>query len=274
MHRRAIVPARVNIIGEHVDNHGGLSLPFATSDYLIMDAIQRGEGYSGDELVIRLWKEAGGWPADLTVDSGIPIGMGMSSSAALCVAIVLCARGVNEGIETCKEARRIERVVLENNCGLLDQIAMIFSKEGHAVLVDFSDLSMEQIPLPASWIFKLVDSGISRALSSTEYGAMNTYSKKHVADEVQRVLDSRGASAEYLGQLLNQSHSSLISLGVSLAEIDRMVDDLQRTDGVLGARMMGGGFGGMILVLVEDEGVLPSIPVVVSSDSARLEEVL
>ena len=91
---------------------------------------------------------------------------------------------------------------------------------------------------------------------------------------MQRVLDSRGASAGYLGQLLNQSHSSLISLGVSLAEIDRMVDDLQRTDGVLGARMMGGGFGGMILVLVEDEGVLPSIPVVVSSDSARLEEIL
>ena len=274
MHRRAIVPARVNIIGEHVDNHGGLSLPFATSDYLIMDAIQRGEGYSGDDLVIRLWKEAGGWPADLTVDSGIPIGMGMSSSAALCVAIVLCARGVNEGIETCKEARRIERVVLENNCGLLDQIAMVFSKEGHAVLVDFSDLSVEQIPLPASWIFKLVDSGISRTLSSTEYGTRNAYSKKHVADEVQRVLDSRDAPAEYLGQLLNQSHSSLISLGVSLAEIDRMVDDLQRTDGVLGARMMGGGFGGMILVLVENEGVLPSIPVVVSSDSARLEEIL
>jgi len=274
MHRRAIVPARVNIIGEHVDNHGGLSLPFATSDYLIMDAIQRGEGYSGDDLVIRLWKEAGGWPADLTVDSGIPIGMGMSSSAALCVAIVLCARGVNEGIETCKEARRIERVVLENNCGLLDQIAMVFSKEGHAVLVDFSDLSVEQIPLPASWIFKLVDSGISRTLSSTEYGTKNAYSKKHVADEVQRVLDSKDAPAEYLGQLLNQSHSSLISLGVSLAEIDRMVDDLQRTDGVLGARMMGGGFGGMILVLVEDEEVLPSIPVVVSSDSARLEEVL
>ena len=45
-------------------------------------------------------------------------------------------------------------------------------------------------------------------------------------------------------------------------------------DGVLGARMMGGGFGGMILVLVKNEDVLPSIPVVISSDSARLEEVL
>ena len=53
-----------------------------------------------------------------------------------------------------------------------------------------------------------------------------------------------------------------------------MVDGLQRMDGVLGARMMGGGFGGMILVLVENEEVLPSIPVVVSSGSARLEEVL
>ena len=77
MHRRAIVPARVNIIGEHVDNHGGLSLPFATSDCLIMDAIQREEGYSGDERVIRLWKEAGGWPADLTVSSRIPIGLSL-----------------------------------------------------------------------------------------------------------------------------------------------------------------------------------------------------
>lgn len=274
MHRRAVVPARVNIIGEHVDNHGGLSLPFATSDFLVLDAIKREEGYSGDERIIRLWKEAGGWPADLAVDSRIPIGKGMSSSAALCVAIVLCARGVNEGIETCREARRIERVVLENDCGLLDQIAMIFSTKGHAVLVDFSDLSMEQIPLPASWIFKLVDSGISRTLSSTDYGKSGSYSKEHVTNEVRRVLDSKGASAEDLGQLLNESHSSLISLGVSLTEIDCMVDDLQRMDGVLGARMMGGGFGGMILVLVKNEDVLPSIPVVVSSDSARLEEVL
>ncbi len=274
MHRRAIVPARVNIIGEHVDNHGGLSLPFTTSECLVMDAIQREEGYSGDELVIRLWKEAGGWPADLTVKSRIPIGKGMSSSAALCVAVVLCAKGVNEGIETCREARRIERAVLGNDCGLLDQIAMIFSKKGHAVLVDFSDLSMEQVPLPASWIFKLVDSGISRNLSSTDYGKRNAYSEEHVVNEVRRVLDSRGASAEHLGRLLNESHSSLISLGVSLAEIDRMIDGLQQMDGVLGARMMGGGFGGMILVLVENEEVLPSIPVVVSSGSAHLEEVL
>ena len=274
MHRRATVPARVNIIGEHVDNHGGLSLPFTTSDSLILDAIQRDEGYSGDEMVIRLWKEAGGYPADLRVDSRIPIGKGMSSSAALCVAIVLCSRGNNEGIETCKEARRIERVVLKNDCGLLDQIAMVFSMEEHAILIDFSDLSMKHIPLPASWIFKLVDSGVERALATTDYSMENAYSDKHVKNEVRRVLNSIGADAEKLGKLLNKSHSSLVSLGVSLTEIDRIVHGLQRTDGVLGARMMGGGFGGMILVLVENENILPSIPVVVSSGSARLEEVL
>ena len=81
------------------------------------------------------------------------------------------------------------------------------------MLVDFSDLSGTNPPAP-SWIFKLVDSGISRTLSSTDYGKRNGYSEEHVVNEVRRVLDSKGASAEDLGQLLNESHSSLISLGV------------------------------------------------------------
>ena len=71
---------------------------------------------------------------------------------------------------------------------------------------------------------------------------------------------------------MNQSHESLKLLGVSLPEIDEKVKSLQSTKGVYGARMMGGGFGGMILTLVENPEILPDYPLVSSSGSAVLKE--
>jgi galactokinase len=63
-------------------------------------------------------------------------------------------------------------------------------------------------------------------------------------------------------------------IGVSTQEVDTLVEQLQNTEGVLGARMMGGGFGGMILVLVETELVLPDLPLVNSSNGPTIEEIL
>ena len=63
-------------------------------------------------------------------------------------------------------------------------------------------------------------------------------------------------------------------IGVSTAEIDSLVQSLQNMDGVLGARMMGGGFGGMILVLVEDEDVLFEHPIVIPSRPGFVEELI
>ena len=71
--------------------------------------------------------------------------------------------------------------------------------------------------------------------------------------------------------MLNQSHESLRKLGVSLPEIDELVYELQSTDGVL-ARMMGGGFGGMIIALVNDEKILPNAMLFSSSGTFTFEE--
>ena len=169
MHRIASIPARINIIGEHTDYAGGLSFAFAAPQRLTLKARAISEGFEGESTIVSLWKEAKGWPAQLTVTSEIPIGAGMSSSAALCLAIVLCINKDIEAFQACQEAQRIEHVVLGTECGLLDQIAMMFSKPNHATLIDFSTNATTQHPLPESHVFKLIDSGIHRTLGEMDY---------------------------------------------------------------------------------------------------------
>ena len=273
MKRRASIPARINIIGEHTDYLGGLALPFASDHRLVLTATLA-EQTSGDETVVGLWRAAGGWPATLKVESTIPIGAGMSSSAALCLAIVLCAQGSQDALAACKEAQRIEHQVLKTPCGLLDQMAMMMSTEGHAVLIDFATMDHQAFLLPSDWMFKLVDSGIRRQLSETEFGASSDphMLSQHVTQENLRVRQALDASSFELGTLLNASHASLQSIGVSTPEIDDLVAHLQSTPGVLGARMMGGGFGGMILVAVNGSEVLPEAPLISASQCGFLEE--
>lgn len=274
MHRRASLPARINILGEHTDYAGGLALPFATHLRLTLDAYSQQEGYDGDATVVELWRAAGGWPARLSVESQIPIGVGMSSSAALCLAVVLCINDSLEPFEACLEAQRIEHQVLKTPCGLLDQMAMMFAKEGCASLIDFSNQSTQSVVLPPEWVFKLVDSGIHRNLSQTSYrdSVDNATQIAHVETENQRVKSALGATARELGLLLNQSHASLQELGVSLAQMDEQVAVLQQTIGVFGARMMGGGYGGMILVLVENSEILPDAQCFHPSQGGFVEE--
>ena len=271
--RRASIPARINIMGEHTDYLGGLALPFASGHRLVLTATQA-EQTSGDQTVVDLWRAAGGWPATLAIESTIPIGAGMSSSAALCLAIVLCAQGSQDALAACKEAQRIEHQVLKTPCGLLDQMAMMMSAKGHAVLIDFSTMDHKPFLIPNDWMFKLVDSGIRRQLSETEFGASSDphMLSQHVTQENLRVRQALDASSFELGTLLNASHASLQSIGVSTPEIDDLVAHLQSTPGVLGARMMGGGFGGMILVAVNGSEVLPEAPLISASQCGFLEE--
>ena len=114
-------------------------LAFASQHRLVLEAEFVDDGYHGEPTVIALWKEAGGPPAQLEVTSSIPIGKGMSSSAALCLSIVLCVHGGSiDKQAACEEAQRLEHVVLGTPCGLLDQMTMMHALEGKCVLIDFS----------------------------------------------------------------------------------------------------------------------------------------
>ena len=144
----ASVPARISIIGEHTDHFGGLSLTFSSQHRLELSASPRDDGSRGDQTVISLWEAAGGWSADLDVDSNIPIGAGLSSSAALCVAIVMCSQNNIDPMEVSLEAQRIEHQVLRSNCGLMDQLSITHSKEGLATLLDFSSCLLYTSPSP------------------------------------------------------------------------------------------------------------------------------
>ena len=276
MHRIASIPARINIIGEHTDYAGGLSFAFAAPQRLTLKATAIPEGFEGESTIVSLWKEAKGWPAQLTVTSEIPIGAGMSSSAALCLAIVLCVDKDIEAFQACREAQRIEHAILKTECGLLDQMAMMFSKPNHGTFIDFSTNATIQHHIPDSHVFKLIDSGIHRTLGDMDYQkSVDQQTKnRHVKEENQRVKDAIQATPEQLGLLLNASHESLRTIGVSLEEIDQQVMTLQNTPGVWGARMMGGGFGGMILVLVEHEEILPQALRVHPSKAGFVQEFL
>ena len=273
----ASVPARINIIGEHTDHFGGLSLTFSSQHRLELSATPRENGIRGNQTVTSLWEAAGGWSADLVVDSNIPIGAGMSSSAALCVAIVMCSQNKIDPMEISFEAQRIENQVLHSNCGLMDQISITHSTEGLATLLDYSRMSIENFRMPDDWRFKLVDTGIRRSLSETIYSSPEIdieTRRKHAEEESERVRHALSSDARALGGIINASHASISdNIRSSTPEIDTMVKEIQGIAGVLGARLMGGGFGGMILALLEDKDAL-SGELLVSSGSAFLQETL
>ena len=90
--------------------------------------------------------------------------------------------------------------------------------------------------------------------------------------ENRRVEEAMNSDSEALGKLLNQTHESLKTIGVSTPQVDALVASLQSTEGVLGARMMGGGFGGMILVLVENKSILSEYETMAPSRPGFVEE--
>ena len=277
MRLTASVPARINIIGEHTDHFGGLSLTFSSQHRLELTASPREDESRGNQTVVSLWEAAGGWSADLGVDSNIPIGAGLSSSAALCVAIVMCSQNNIDPMEVSLEAQRIEHQVLRSNCGLMDQLSITHSKEGLATLLDFSRMSIESFRMPDDWRFKLVDTGIRRSLIETDYSSSEIKietRRTHSKEESARVMTALSCDARTLGDIINESHASISdNIRASTPEIDNMVKEIQSTSGVLGARMMGAGYGGMILALVEEEDTLPG-ELLVSSAPAFLQETL
>jgi galactokinase len=312
MQRSFWAPGRVNLIGDHTDYAGGLVLPIAVDLGVRVDVerAERIELVSGGQSLDVTADGTGdveGWGrypaavaaelADLgrppvgirgTVQSDLPIGVGLSSSAALDVAIGLALCAVADfslgTMELAAACRRAELRAVGVPCGILDPAASLLGREGFALLLDCGSLEYRHVPLPDGLAVVVVDSG-ERKLEHSGYAERQRQLAegmparlRHVETENQRVRDAvdaleRGETAR-LGPLFRASHESLRDdYEVSTPELDALVDRAYDA-GALAARMTGGGFGGSIVALVEEQrlaGFLEKLPgrVVRAADGAR-----
>jgi galactokinase len=303
-HERSFwAPGRVNLIGEYTDLAGGLVLPAALDLGVRIDAVPaegiklQSDGYEDPaELAADgTGLEGGGWGRYVSavavelallgrpsiglegrVSSTLPVGAGLSSSAALevVVAVALCAVAdfSVEPMALAQAARRSELRAVGVPSGIMDQAASLLGRAGHAILLDTDSLQHELVPLPPELALVIVDSGVSRSLESSAYmtrqreleQALNadgdldeTLARRlrHIETENARVLEVVAALREgrlgELGELFRAGHESLRrDLEVTTPELDQLVE-LAYAHGAVAARMTGGGFGGSIVALTE-----------------------
>ena len=329
----ARAPGRVNLIGEHTDYNSGYVLPFAIDrvtevalrprqDRRIRIFAKAFQQTAELQLPIEDPTPTGGWQDYLTgiliglshrndlpfgfdgaITGNIPIGAGLSSSAALEVALAL---GLSQlyrielgDLDLVTLCQRAENEFVGTHCGIMDQYASLLAREDSALLLDTRSLKHRYVPLSLDNLTLLiVDSNVRRSLSESGYnerrrecqealrflqGALrdrriNSLSDLdweglnkvrqsiprtlweralHVQQENSRVLKVAKALEEgdikTVGKLLFSSHASLRDLFcVSTPELDFLVD-WAKAHGALGARLVGGGFGGVTLHLVARE---------------------
>ncbi len=266
-HGRA--PGRVNLIGEHVDYLGGVVLPAA------VDRHTRVTGHGAREWSIEsdvggglsylraIGAELQAAPQAVVVESDVPPGSGLSSSAALLVAIAAGLRPKLDGVEAALACQRAEQRATGVHVGVMDQFASALGRRGHALLLDCSTLEYQTVPFPEELVIAVVDSGEHRQLADTPYNERRREAEagdpkrmRHVESEIARVHAFVDALKEHrferLGVLLKESHQSLRDdFEVSTPTVDALVEKAWGVDGCLGARSMGAGFGGSILALIE-----------------------
>ena len=265
-HGRA--PGRVNLIGEHVDYLGGVVLPAAVDRFTDTRGIPNkdwsvhSEIKGGLEYVRAIGEELGAQPQMVNIASDIPPGSGLSSSAALLVAV---ASGINpdiDGKQAALACQRAEQKATGVQVGIMDQFASALGRVGHALLLDCATLDYRAVPFPNELVIAVIDSGQHRNLAHTPYNKRREEAmkgkpkrKKHVDSEIERVHAFVQALEEHnferLGELLKESHVSLRdNFEVSTKQVDALVEHAWTIYGCLGARIMGAGFGGSIIALL------------------------
>jgi galactokinase len=266
-HGRA--PGRVNLIGEHVDYMGGVVLPAAVDRHT--DIVGRPANQwsvesdiDGGLAYIRSVGEELGVPAQaVRVTSDVPPGAGISSSAALLVAAAAGLRPDLGGVQAALACQRAEQRATGVQVGLMDQFACALGQRGYALLLDCATLDFRPVPFPRELLIAVIDSGEHRSLADTPYNqrrreaeAGEPKRRRHVDSEIARVhafVDALGRrDFERLGALLKESHQSLRDdFEVSTPNVDALVEKAWGVKGCYGARIMGAGFGGSILALIE-----------------------
>ena len=303
----AYAPGRVNLIGEHTDYSGGLVLPIAIDRGTTVsfrsggDLIELSSDVEPDPARVPLHVEdpatvqpewaryVAGVAAVVKPDVGgtgrvtttLPIGAGLSSSAALTVSVALALGFKGSPIElalACQDAEQRASGVLG---GVMDQLASAAGREGNALLIRCSTLDVTPVALPDDAEVVVVHSGESRRLATSAYmqrrseleaGQANRV--RHVDTENDRVLRFVGAMHDgdlaLAGRLMVESHASLRDdYEVSTPTLDALVERLCATPGVFGARLTGAGFGGCAVALTMP-GALNEGWAVRASDGARV----
>jgi galactokinase len=316
---RVHAPGRVNLIGDHVDYLGGLVLPMAIDLGTTVegepggDIVELHSALEPEPAVVPLDVEnpstvEPGWaryvagvvaelrPAEGftgTVTTTLPVGGGLSSSAALEVGVALALGApADDALALAQLCQRAEQRASGVPSGIMDQLASAGGVGGHALLIDCRSLDVRPVPVPEDVDVVVVDSGEARTLVGSPYAERRaqaeaaeaivgplrdatTLALKEIEDEVvaaraRHVLTENArvwAFAEALtegwlaeaGALMVASHASLRDdYEVSTPTLDALVDRLVATPGVYGARLTGAGFGGCVVALTEpgtlDEG--------------------
>jgi len=269
----------VNLIGEHVDYLGGIVLPAAvdrftevtgqaSANWSIASDVEGGLAY-----VRAVGEELGVVPQDVHVNSQIPPNAGISSSAALLVAVAAGLRPDMDGREAALACQRAEQKATGVHVGVMDQFASALGRQGDALLLDCATLEYELVPFPDEVAIAVIDSGEHRSLAATPYNQRRREAEagdpkrmRHVHSEIARVRAFVAALRERdfnrLGELLKESHASLRDdFEVSTPNVDALVERASSIDGCYGARIMGAGFGGSMLALLDRTKTQPFVAV-------------
>jgi galactokinase len=313
----ARAPGRVNLIGDHTDYTGGLVLPMAIDLETVVIGARGGDAVilsSPDEPeaarvplsvvdpagveppwgryvagVVSAMHAAAGFEG--TVSTTLPVGAGLSSSAALEVAVALALGFEGTPLELARLCQTAEQVASGVPCGIMDQLASAAGVEGCALLIDCPSLDVTPVPMPDEVEVVVVHSGVQRGLAGSAYADRRAECEeaaarigplrsatvaevsslsdpllrrraRHVVSENERVQAFADALSsgrvDELGRLMADSHASLRDdFEVSLPALDELVERLASTPGVLGARLTGAGFGGCAVALARPGTDLP-----------------
>ena len=323
MSQVARAPGRVNLIGDHTDYTGGLVLPMAIDRHTTIE-FERSDDVSatssnfdgevrfglpvGDAAAVQpAWgRYIAGVAAAMsernmtprgftgTVTTTVPIGGGLSSSAALEVAAAL-AFGIDADATTIAAVcRRAEHLATNVPCGIMDQLTSVAGVKDHALLIDCHSLDVTPIRIPESLAVWVVEIS-SRTLDGSEYPArvaqcavaereigplrladVQSVNRlvdpivraraRHVVTENERVRQFAAAlmagDFRAAGQLMIASHASLRDdFATSTTQMDAAVEHFSQVPGVCGVRMTGGGFGGCIVVRADADAAIDGMRV-------------